>query len=76
MTIKIDAIYRNGQLEFKEPVQLADGTPVRVEITPVDEDYDPLDAVIGIGDSGPAISLAERHDEFLYGIKPRDEKPS
>ena len=27
----------------------------------------PLDAVIGIGTDGPDISLAERHDELIYG---------
>lgn len=66
MTITVEAIYRNGQLEFNKPVVLAEGTPVRVEITPVDEDYDPLDGVIGICDGGPA-DLAENHDKYLYG---------
>jgi predicted DNA-binding antitoxin AbrB/MazE fold protein len=76
MTVTVHAVYRNGQLEFKEPVPLSDGTPVRVVITPVDEDDDPLAGVIGICDDGPPISLAERHDEFLYGIKPLTERPS
>jgi predicted DNA-binding antitoxin AbrB/MazE fold protein len=70
MTITVDAICRNGQLEFKGPVQLADGTAVRVVITPVDDDYDPLDAVIGIGDSGRTDG-AEQHDHYIYGTPKR-----
>jgi predicted DNA-binding antitoxin AbrB/MazE fold protein len=77
MTITVDAVFRNGQLEFKEPVQLAEGTPVRVEITPVrveitpvDEDDDPLEAVIGIGDSGRTDG-AEQHDHYIYGTPKR-----
>jgi len=68
MTITVEATYEKGQLKFREPVVLAEGTPVRVTITPVDEDYDPFDAVIGICDDGPDISLAARHDEFIYGL--------
>lgn len=67
MTITVDAVFHDGQLQFKEPVQLTEGTPVRVAITPLDEDYDPLDDVIGICTEGPNISLAERHDEIVYG---------
>jgi predicted DNA-binding antitoxin AbrB/MazE fold protein len=66
MTVTIDAVIHNGQLQLKEPVSLAEGTPVRVAITPVDEDYDPLDAVIGIGDSGRTDG-AEQHDHYIYG---------
>ena len=65
MTITVEAVYCNGQLQFKEPVHLADGTPVRVAITPVDEDYDPLEGVIGIGESGLADG-AEQHDHYIY----------
>ena len=38
---------------------------VRVTITPADEDYDPLEAVIGIGDGPP--DGAENHDKYIYG---------
>jgi hypothetical protein len=76
MTVTIDAVIHDGQLQLKEPVALAEGTPVRVVITPVDDDDDPLEGVIGIGDSGLPFSLADRHDEFLYGIKRPDEKQS
>ena len=78
MTITVDAVYRNGRLEFKEPVVLADGTPVRVAITPVDKEgtpaeptvqspgtEDPFEAVIGTCD-GPADGAAN-HDNYLYG---------
>lgn len=75
MTITVEAVYESGQLRFKEPVVLAEGTAVRVTISPVDEDYDPLDEVIGICNEGPDISLAARHDELLYGIPPAKEQP-
>ena len=53
MTITIEATVENGQLKLKDAVTLAEGTAVRVVITPVDEDYDPFEAVIGICDDGP-----------------------
>lgn len=67
MTITTEAVFHNGQLQFKEPVPLTEGTPVRVAITPLDEDYDPLDEVVGICTEGPDMSLAERHDAIVYG---------
>ena len=67
MTITVEATYEKGQFKFKEPFSLVEGTPVRVTITALDEDYDPLDDVIGICTEGPDISLAERHDEIIYG---------
>ena len=66
MTLTLEAIYENGQLKFKEPVLLAEGTTVRVTITPVDEEYDPLDAVIGICKGGPRDG-ADNHDKYIYG---------
>jgi len=66
MSITVEAIYENGQLKFREPVVLAEGTPVRVTITPMDEEYDPLDAVIGICKDGPRDG-AENHDKYIYG---------
>jgi predicted DNA-binding antitoxin AbrB/MazE fold protein len=66
MTITVEAIFEHGQLKFKEPVVLAEGTPVHVTITPVAEDYDPLDAVIGICKTGPWDG-AENHDKYIYG---------
>jgi len=35
MTITVEGIYENGQLKLKEPLELADGTAVRVAVTPV-----------------------------------------
>jgi predicted DNA-binding antitoxin AbrB/MazE fold protein len=72
--ITVEAIYENGVLKPKQALALAEGTSVRLSITTLQEEDDPLDAVIGICTEGPDISLAERHDEFLYGIKPREEK--
>jgi predicted DNA-binding antitoxin AbrB/MazE fold protein len=70
MTITAKAVYQNGQLQLTKPVQLPDGTAVHVTITPVDEDYDPLDAVIGIGESGRKDG-ADNHDHYLYGTQKR-----
>lgn len=49
-----------------ESVALPEGTQVRLTITPVDEDYDPLDAVIGICKGGPRDG-AQEHDKYIYG---------
>lgn len=68
MTITVDATYENGVLKPKQPLTLTEGTEVRLAISPVDEDYDPLDAVIGIGDGLP--DGADNHDKYLYGRLP------
>ena len=69
MSITIDAVIESGQLKLKEPVVLAEGTPVRVTITPVEEWDDPFAGVIGIGDSGRTDG-AQNHDKYLYGKRP------
>ena len=70
MTITVDATFENGQLKLKQPVALAEGTPVRLTITPVVDEEDPLAAVIGIGDSGRTDG-ADNHDKYIYGkIRP------
>ena len=73
MAITIEATYRDGVLKPARPLTLAEGTEVRLTISPLDEDYDPLDAVIGICDEGPEVSLAARHDELIYGLRLDDE---
>ncbi len=74
MTATIEAVYENGILRPKKPLGLVEGAEVRLTLSPVDSDYDPLEEVIGICDDGPPISLAARHDEFVYGLK-LDETP-
>ncbi len=70
MTLNVEAICVDGQLRLKQSLALADGTTVRVAITPVDDVVDPLDAVIGICEGGPPDG-AEKHDEYIYGkIRP------
>jgi predicted DNA-binding antitoxin AbrB/MazE fold protein len=69
MTITVDATFENGQLKLKEAVSLADGTPVRVTITPVEEPRDPLSGVVGALQSGRTDG-AENHDKYLYGKRP------
>jgi predicted DNA-binding antitoxin AbrB/MazE fold protein len=65
MTITVEATYENGVLRPKQPLVLPEGTEVRLAITLLDEDYDPLDAVIGIGDGPP--DAADNHDQYIYG---------
>jgi predicted DNA-binding antitoxin AbrB/MazE fold protein len=74
MTIVVEATYQNGILKPKEPLTLAEGTEVRLTITPAGESYDPLEAVIGICDEGPDFSLAARHNEVIYGPNPTAER--
>jgi len=76
MTRTIEATYLNGVLKPRQPLDLEEGADVRVTVESVDDEPDdPLAAVIGICDDGPPISLAERHDEFAYGIPPVKGKP-
>jgi len=75
MSTVVEAVYENGMLKLAQPLPLPEGTRVRLTVVPADEDYDPLEEVIGICDDGPEVSLAARHDEFLYGLK-LDEEPA
>jgi len=70
MAIVVEATYQNGILKPKEPLALAEGAEVRLTIAPAGECYDPLEAVIGIGESGRTDG-AEHHDQYIYGkIRP------
>lgn len=66
MSITIEATVANGQLLLKEPLPLAEGTAVRVTVTPMDQAADPLAGVIGIGAS-ERTDGAEKHDHYIYG---------
>lgn len=66
MTFTVEAVYEHGVLRPKEPLVLVEGTEVRLIVTPVIEDYDPLDAVIGICETGRSDG-AENHDKYVYG---------
>ena len=70
MTVTVDGTYQRGKLKLKKPIDLADGTPVRITITTADEDYDPLQAVIGIGQSGRTDG-ADQHDHYIYDARKR-----
>jgi predicted DNA-binding antitoxin AbrB/MazE fold protein len=61
---------RNGVLKPKEPLVLAEGAEVQVTIVPTNGDFDPLEAVIGIGESGRTDG-AEQHDHYIYGTPKR-----
>jgi predicted DNA-binding antitoxin AbrB/MazE fold protein len=65
MSITIEATVKKGQLRLKNPIGLADGTPVRVTIRPLAAGDDPLSDVIGIGASGRTDG-ADRHDKYLH----------
>jgi predicted DNA-binding antitoxin AbrB/MazE fold protein len=73
MTITLEAIYENGVFKPKQPIALSDGTQVQLVLTTAEESPHPLDEVLGICEAGADFSLAERHDEILYGplISPR-----
>jgi len=85
MSMSVEAIYESGTFKLKQPVSLPEGSQVRLIIIPLGANGEPvqangecpseehpLDAVIGVCDDGPEISLAERHDEILYGLRPRE----
>jgi len=61
MAITVEATYENGQLKFREPVVLPEGTAVRVTITPMDDDYEVQQAPI------------RDHTAFLNSYAPEDE---
>lgn len=70
MILTFDAIIENGTLKLPQPLDLPEGTPVRLTIARLDEsNEDPLADVIGICDIGPDISLADCHDQLLYGLR-------
>lgn len=66
MTIVVEATFENGLLKPKQPVALAEGAQVRVTISPLDAEDDPLAAVIGSCESGRKDGAA-KHDHYLYG---------
>lgn len=65
MSTVVEAVYENGMLKPVQPLSLPEGMRVRLTIAPAAEPYDPLDAVIGIGDGHP--DGAENHDKYIYG---------
>ena len=67
MTISVEATFENGAFKPLKPVSLPDGTPVHLEVSPVDTPFDPLEAVIGIGEGPPEGDGAENHDKYIYG---------
>jgi predicted DNA-binding antitoxin AbrB/MazE fold protein len=70
MTLTILATYENGVFKPKEPLLLVDGAEVRLTVQPTQDDADPLEAVIGIGDSGRTDG-ADQHDHYIYGTPKR-----
>ena len=60
----------DGMFKPKEPLKLGEGAEVRLTVQPVQDDHDPLEAVIGIGESGRPDG-AEQHDHYIYGTPKR-----
>ena len=66
MTTTVKATYVGGVLKPTKPLALAEGAEVELTMTtPVSDEDDPLDAVIGIG-QGPTDG-ADNHDKYIYG---------
>jgi predicted DNA-binding antitoxin AbrB/MazE fold protein len=70
VSITVEATYANGVLTPKQPLALPEGADVRLTIDPAHKDRDPLEAVIGIGDSGRTDG-ADNHDHYIYGVPKR-----
>jgi predicted DNA-binding antitoxin AbrB/MazE fold protein len=65
MTLTIHATYENGALRPKEPLPLDEGAEVElIVMTPLPED-DPLDGVIGIGESGRTDGAMDDDHDLL-----------
>ena len=64
MTVTIEATVEDGCLKLKEPVVLAEGTAVRVTITPIEDDSGPLAGLVGICRTGRSDGAAD-HDKYL-----------
>jgi predicted DNA-binding antitoxin AbrB/MazE fold protein len=62
----IQATFQDGAFKPEQPVALPEGTKVELQVNPVDPNFDPLEAVIGIGDSGRTDGAAN-HDKYIYG---------
>jgi predicted DNA-binding antitoxin AbrB/MazE fold protein len=70
MRISVEATFENGAFKPVKPVSLPEGTAVHLEVSPLEQPRDPLEAVIGIGSSGRSDG-AENHDKYIYGkIRP------
>ncbi|MGH7213251.1 MAG: antitoxin family protein [Tepidisphaeraceae bacterium] len=70
MAITFEATYENGVIRPDKPVAFDERVRLRVTAEPINgTDQDPLADVIGVCKDGPDISLAERHDELLYGLR-------
>ena len=70
MTTTITATYANGVLTPTKPLTLPEGAEVELTLTTPATDDDPLEGVIGIGESGRTDG-ADQHDHYIYGTPKR-----
>ena len=83
MTITIEGAFKNGLIVPDQPVKLAEGTRLRIQLTPCNGEIkscagaadvaDPILEVIGIGSSGVRDG-AENHDHYIYGLPKKDSR--
>ena len=71
MNTIIKATYSDGVLKPKEPLALEEGAEVELIVAIPLPDDDPLEGVIGIGESGRTNGAAN-HDHYIYGT-PRSQ---
>jgi predicted DNA-binding antitoxin AbrB/MazE fold protein len=68
MTITIDGVYEGGVVRIGSALDLREGTPVRIVVTPLDDaEGDPLAGVIGSCPTAGSAGMADQHDTILYG---------
>ena len=65
MSIVVEATYEGGILKLDKPLPLDEHARVRLTVSPVGAQTDPLEAVIGIGEG--SSDGADRHDDHTYG---------
>jgi len=63
MSITVEATYEKGTLKLPQTVSFPEGAHLRVTITPMEDDQDPLKAVIGICKGRPPDGAAN-HDKY------------
>ena len=69
MMITVEATFENGTFKPVQPVSLPEGTAVQLQVSPVDPNFDPLEAVIGIGEGPPEGDGSAKHDKYIYGSR-------
>ena len=68
MSQTVNAVVKNGHVELLEPLNLPDGTPVKIVVGDRDvASVDPLASLAEIAEDIGPPDLATHLDEYLYG---------